>query len=189
MKTIKKLAIALFVIASTQFSEAQTKKINVESSFVEWTGRKLTGAHMGYLKFNSGTLLFENGKLKGGTFEVNMASLEVIDLKAGSGKEKLEGHLKSDDFFGVDKHKTASLVFKKITDLGDGMYKIVADLTIKGITNSVTFDLAVAEERVRTQFEVDRTKYNIKYGSGSFFDNLGDKAINDNFELSVGLFF
>ena len=189
MKTFKKLALTLLVLLTFQIAGAQTKKINVEKSFVEWTGRKIASAHMGYLKFNSGTLLFENGKLKGGTFEVDMTSLEVTDLKAGSGKEKLEGHLKNDDFFSVDKFKTASLVFKKISDLGNGSYKVLADLTIKGITNSVTFDLAVADERVRTQFEVDRTKYDIKYGSGSFFDNLGDKAIKDNFELTVGLFF
>jgi polyisoprenoid-binding protein YceI len=66
---------------------------------------------------------------------------------------------------------------------------IPADLTIKGKTNPVTFDITVNKHNTSTKFKVDRTKYDIKYGSGSFFDNLGDKAISDNFELAVALKF
>jgi polyisoprenoid-binding protein YceI len=189
MKNLKTIAIALVAVFSTVTVAAQNKKINVEKSKIEWVGKKVTGAHNGTINFSSGTLVFEGKKLKGGSFEVNMNTITVLDLEAGKGKEKLEGHLKADDFFGVDKHSTAKLEFKKIADQGNGTYTITADLTIKNITQPVTFELGVSDERVRTTFMVDRTKYDIKYGSGSFFDNLGDKAINDNFELTVALYF
>ena len=116
-----------------------------------------------------------------------MNSIAVTDLQAGKGKEKLEGHLKADDFFGVDKFGTSTLEFKKIAAKGSDIYTVTADLTIKGKTQSVTFDLTLGNGTARTAFKVDRTKYDIKYGSGSFFDNLGDKAINDEFELTVVL--
>lgn len=182
------LALVLFAFIG-QEAVAQSKKINLETSKIEWVGRKLTGAHIGHISFIGGTLQFEGDKLKGGQFQVDMTSITVNDLQAGKGKEKLEGHLKNDDFFGVDKHPNSTLVFKTIKDNGDGNYTITADLTIKGITKPVTFDLAVSNGRARTSFKVDRTKYDIKYGSGSFFDNLGDKAIYDDFELTVVLFY
>ena len=118
-----------------------------------------------------------------------MTSIIVTDLKAGQGKEKLEGHLKANDFFGTEKYATAALDFKKVTPKGKGTYTVVADLTIKGITNPITFDLAVTADKATTSFKVDRTKYDIKYGSGSFFDNLGDKVISDEFDLTVNLQF
>ena len=116
-----------------------------------------------------------------------MTSIAVSDLEAGKGKEKLEGHLKSGDFFGVEKYATSTLEFKKIGSKGSDIYTVTADLTIKGITVPVTFDLALGDGTARTSFKINRTKYDIKYGSGSFFDNLGDKAIDDEFELNVNL--
>lgn len=189
MKNVKSIAIALIAIFGTLTVSSQNKKINVEKSTLEWTGEKVTGKHTGTLSFNSGTLVFEGKKLKGGEFEVNMNSLTVTDLEAGKGKEKLEGHLNSNDFFGVEKFNTSSLVFKKIGDKGNGTYSVTADLTIKGITNPITFDITVNDSTATTTLKVDRTKYDIKYGSGSFFDNLGDKTIYDNFEFKVTLNF
>ena len=116
-----------------------------------------------------------------------MTKINVTDLKAGEGKEKLEGHLNSADFFGTDKFTTATLVFKTIGDKGNGNYTITADLTIKSITNPITFDLKTDGNIAKTTLVVDRTKYDIKYGSGSFFQGLGDKAINDNFDLNIAL--
>lgn len=189
MKNLKTIAIALVAVFSTVTVAAQNKKINVEKSKIEWVGKKVTGAHNGTINFSSGTLVFDGKKLKGGSFEVNMNTITVLDLEAGKGKEKLEGHLKADDFFGVDKHSTAKLEFKKIADQGNGTYTVTADLTIKNITQPVTFDLAVTDERVRTTFMVDRTKYGIEYKSSSIFSGIGDAAISDNFELTVALYF
>src|SRR5690606_29193698 len=122
-------------------------------------------------------------------FVVDMNSIEVTDLKAGQGKEKLEGHLKNDDFFGTDKFPTASMDFKKVTANGNDVYTVVADLTIKGIKKPVTFDIAVKGNTATTEFKIDRTKYNIEYKSPSIFSGLGDASIYDNFTLNGTLVF
>lgn len=189
MKNLKTIAIALVAVFTTATVSAQNKKINTETSTIGWVGKKVTGAHTGTVNFKSGTLVFDGKKLKGGELEVNMTSIVVTDLQAGKGKEKLEGHLKSEDFFGTDKYPTAKLKFKTISDIGNGNYTITADLTIKKTTQTITFDLAVSEGRARTSLSIDRTKFDIKYGSGSFFDDLGDKAIDDKFELTVTMLY
>lgn len=115
-----------------------------------------------------------------------MTTLAVTDLEAGKGKEKLEGHLSSDDFFGITNHKNAKLVVTKAKKTDKG-YVVAGDLTIKGKTNPIKFILTVNGDTASTTLKVDRTKYDIKYGSGSFFDNLGDKTISDEFELAINL--
>lgn len=189
MKNLKTIALALVIALGTISVSAQNKKINTEKSKINWVGKKVTGQHSGTISFQSGTLVFEKNALKGGSFVVDMTSITVTDLEAGKGKEKLEGHLKADDFFGTDKFATSSLDFKKIASKGNGVYTVTADLTIKEITNSVTFDITVKGNTATTKLTVDRTKFDIKYGSGNFFDNLGDKTINDEFELNVNLVF
>jgi len=189
MKNLKTIAIALLVTFGTTIATAQNKKINTEKSKISWVGKKVTGEHSGTINFKEGTVVLKKGKLAGGSFTVNMTSIEVTDLKAGQGKEKLEGHLKADDFFGTTKFTTASIEFKTIAAKSNGIYTVTADLTIKGITNPVTFDMNVTDTTATTSFKVDRTKFDIKYGSGSFFDNLGDKAISDEFDLTVNLQF
>lgn len=189
MKNLKTIAIALLVTFSTAAVSAQTKKVDVAKSKVEWVGKKVTGQHSGNVSLKEGALVFSGKKLTGGTFTVDMNSITVTDLKAGEGKEKLEGHLKNADFFGTDKYPTAKLVIKKIADKGNGVYGVTADLTIKDKTNPATFDITVKGNTATANVAIDRTKFDIKYGSGSFFDNLGDKAINDNFDISATLQF
>ena len=186
MKNLKTIAVAVLVGIST-IASAQTKKIDVAKSTISWVAKKIVGQHSGTIAFKDGALVFDGKKLKGGTFTVDMTKINVTDLKAGEGKEKLEGHLNSADFFGTDKFTTATLVFKTIGDKGNGNYTITADLTIKSITNPITFDLKTDGNIAKTTLVVDRTKYDIKYGSGSFFQGLGDKAINDNFDLNIAL--
>lgn len=187
MKNFKTITLAMVIAFSSYGLTAQNKKINVEKSTINWVGKKVTGQHDGTINFSSGTLVLEDNKLKGGSFEVDMTSIAVKDLEAGKGKEKLEGHLKSADFFGVEKFNTATLVFKTIGSKGSDIYSVTADLTIKGITEPVKFDIALGATSARTSLKINRTKYDIKYGSGSFFDNLGDKAIDDDFELTIVL--
>ena len=189
MKNLKTIAIAFLALGATTLATAQTKKIDASKSNITWVGKKVTGSHEGTIKFKEGSLTFKGAKLSGGSFVVNMASIEVTDLKAGEGKEKLEGHLKADDFFGTEKFPTGTLVFTKIATKQNGVYTITADLTLKGITHPITFDLNVKGTKANSKLEVDRTKYDIKYGSGSFFDGLGDKTIYDNFDLAVELSF
>lgn len=189
MKNLKTLAIAFVVALSTVTAVAQTKKINTAKSTISWVGKKVTGQHAGTISFKDGALAFKSGKLTGGNFTVDMNSINVTDLKAGEGKEKLEGHLKADDFFGTAKYPTATLAFKTLKAKSANVYTVTADLTIKNITKPVTFDLTVNKNSATTSFNIDRTKYDIKYGSGSFFDGLGDKTIYDEFELTVNLQF
>lgn len=188
MKNLKKIALSLLLAVTTSGLFAQSKNINTTSSSIEWIGKKVTGKHNGTVNFKDGMLQFKNNKLTGGKFTVNMSSLTATDL-TGEYKEKLDGHLKADDFFGTAKFPTASMVFKKVITKTANIYNVVADLTIKGITKPIVFDLAIEGDSAGAKLIVDRTKYDIKYGSKSFFESLGDKAIYDDFELDVKLKF
>ena len=132
--------------------------------------------------------MFDGDKLTGGEFVVDMPTLVSTDLE-GESKGKLEGHLKSDDFFGVDSHGTSKLVFTNVSPSGKNSYEVTGDLTIKGITKPVTFDVSIYGSKATATLKVDRTNYDVKYGSGSFFENLGDKTIYDEFDLVVDLEF
>ncbi|KLT68316.1 MULTISPECIES: YceI family protein [Flavobacterium] len=188
MKNLKTIAIALFVAVASVSVNAQTKKIDVKASTIKWVGKKVTGEHSGTVNFKEGAVVLKGKKLVGGSFTVDMNSLTATDI-TGEYQGKLNGHLKADDFFGTAKFPTAKLVFKTVAAKATDVYTVTADLTIKGITKPVTFDITVAGNTATTAFKVDRTKYDIKYNSGNFFENLGDKTINDDFELTVALKF
>lgn len=188
MKNFKTIAVALFVAVASISVNAQTKKIDAKASTIKWVGKKVTGEHSGTVNFKDGAVVFKGKKLVGGTFTVDMTSLTATDL-TGEYQGKLNGHLKNDDFFGTDKFPTATLVIKKIGTKSANVYAATADLTIKGITKPVTFDITVNGNTATTAFKVDRTKYDIKYNSASIFSTIGDKAINDEFELAVALKF
>ena len=119
---------------------------------------------------------------------VDMSSIICTDLE-GEYKQKLEGHLKSDDFFSVASHETSKLVFTDVKSTGKNSYEVTGDLTIKGITKPVTFDVSVYGSKATATLKIDRAEYNVRYGSGSFFDDLGDKTIYDEFDLVVDLEF
>ncbi|OEY72687.1 YceI family protein [Salegentibacter salarius] len=190
-KNLFKGALASTVIVSLlSFTNvnAQEKKVEVKDSNIEWKGEKVTGSHEGTIDLKDGYFTMENGELKGGEFVMDMTSITVTDLE-GEDKGKLESHLKSDDFFGVNNHPTAKLVITSVAKKSNDTYGVVADLTIKEKTNSITFDLDMDKNSASTELTIDRSKYDVRYGSGSFFDNLGDKTIYDNFELDVELKF
>ena len=189
MKTLKTLAIALFAFTAVTATAQSKKKVDVSKSKITWVGKKVTGEHSGTVNLRDGIFHFKGKELTGGSFTVDMNSITVTDLQAGQGKEKLEGHLKNDDFFATDKFDTATLVFTSVSPKGKDTYNVKGDLTIKGKTNPVVFEVVVGANSAKTKFNIDRTKYDIKYGSGSFFDNLGDKAISDEFEVSAAIAF
>lgn len=165
------------------------KNVDVKTSTVEWTGKKVTGAHTGTIQLKDGFVnLTEEGELIGGEFVMDMNSIVVTDL-TGEYKTKLEDHLNSDDFFGVQNYATSKLVITEVAPKNGNVYLVTGDLTIKGKTEPVTFDMEVQDNSATAKVVIDRTKYGIRYGSGSFFDNLGDKTINDNFILDVNLQF
>ena len=190
-KTLKNLAIITFVTlftASFTTISIEKKEVKVKNSKVVWKGYKVTGSHEGTISINSGTLMFQDNKLTGGEFEINMTSINTTDLE-GEYKDKLDGHLKSDDFFGIETYPTATLVFKNVTSSGKNAYNVTGDLTVKGKTNPVSFTISIYGNKATASLKIDRTKYDVRYGSTSFFDNLKDKAIYDEFDLVADLEF
>ena len=188
MKKLKSIALALVVALGTLSASAQTKKVDASKSTINWVGKKVTGQHEGTINLKEGALVFKGKKLKGGNFTVDMTTISATDV-TGKSKAGLDGHLKADDFFGVEKFPTSKLVFKTIAEKGNDTYTVTADLTIKDKTNPVTFDIVVKGNTATTSFKIDRTKYGIEYNSGSIFSSIGDKAINDEFDLTVSLQF
>ena len=170
-------------------SNSQTLlKINTEKSTLKWIGEKITTSqHSGSLNFKSGEMTIKDGLVVSGNFIVDMTSISVEDI-SGSGKKRLEGHLKSDDFFSVDKHDKALLSIKgsKKTEKG---FLVDANLTIKDLTHPIQFNVVSIEGGYNADLVFDRSKYNVRFRSGSFFENLGDKLIIDDIVLSSELRF
>jgi polyisoprenoid-binding protein YceI len=163
--------------------------VDINKSKVVWKGYKVTGEHQGVINIKSGNLDFDSkGVLTGGSFEMDMTSITCTDL-SGDMAGKLVGHLKSDDFFGVEKFPTSKLVIKSVSKKKGNTYEIKGDLTIKGKSNPITFNADVVGTTAKASLKVDRSLYDVRYGSGKFFENLGDKTIYDNFDLDVELVF
>ena len=186
------LLLAIVAIVAISFSAfaGNDYKVNAKSSKVEWLAKKVTGQHNGVISIKSGQLTFDGNKLSGGEFVIDMATIEVLDLEEGSKMHgKLVGHLNSPDFFDTSKFNEAKFkitsVKKAKSDAGN--YEITGDLTIKGKTNSITFPANVDKKSATAKIVFDRSKFDIRYGSNSFFDNLGDKAIYDDVEMTVSL--
>jgi polyisoprenoid-binding protein YceI len=183
------LALSLAFGSSAMATEPvanEKRSVNTEKSTVTWKAYKVTGSHTGTIDLTSGALMFDGNTLTGGEFEVDMSSLTATDLE-GEYKDKLVGHLKSDDFFSVANHPTSTLVFTGVKATGKNSYEVTGDLTIKGITKPITFDLSVYGSKATATMKVDRSEYDVRYGSDTFFDNLGDKTIYDEFDLVVDL--
>ena len=153
-----------------------------------WKGYKVTGSHVGIITIKSGHLNFDKDILTGGSFKIDMSTITVTDLE-GEYKGKLEGHLKSDDFFGVEKFPTATLHFTKVKSVGKNSYEVTGNITIKGKTETVSFNVSVYGNKANVSLKIDRTKFDVRYGSTSFFDGLKDKAIYDEFDLVADLEF
>jgi len=185
-KTISTIVVVLFTISS--WGQSTLIPINIEMSSIHWVGKKVTGQHDGIINLISGELEINEGILVGGQFEVDMTSITVQDL-SGEYKEKLEGHLKSDDFFAVESFPTASLVITQAEKKMENHYAVTADLSVRGITHPVNFEMHLVDNSASSKVIIDRSKYNVKFRSGSFFENLGDNLIYDDFELDVVLKF
>lgn len=189
---MKKLfLLPLLAVLAMSAKVATTYKVDTQSSTVVWTGYKVTGKHTGTVKIKNGTLSLDNGLITGGAFDIDINSIACTDLE-GEYAGKLVGHLKSDDFLGAASYPTASFVITRaIPQDSKGNYKILGNLTIKGITKEVKFFANAVEANgminASGKITIDRSEFNMRYGSGSFFDGLGDKTIYDEFDLQVSL--
>ena len=190
-KGLLMLVAAAFVAFSFTTTVVETFTASVTKSEITWKAYKVTGSHTGTVILKSGDLEYTDGMLSGGSFEVDMATLGSTDLE-GEWKGKLDGHLKSEDFFSVEKFPTAKFVVTQVAAKGTpGDYKVTGDLTIKETTKQIKFYAHVEEDgssKVATaDIKIDRSDFEVKYGSGSFFSGLGDKTIYDEFDLTVKL--
>ncbi|MAZ50506.1 MAG: lipid-binding protein [Flavobacteriaceae bacterium] len=180
--------IFLLLIACPMFLLGQTATLDIESSNLKWTGKKITNSsHYGSLKFKSGEVKFSNGIIESGKFVVDMTTINVEDIE-GRGKSRLEGHLKGDDFFSVEDFKEATLVINSSSKNGDSI-KVMGTLTIKDLNSDVEFDMNKSGEIWTADLTFDRSKHNVRFRSGSFFENLGDNLILDDIELNAKLSF
>lgn len=184
MKTI--FSILFTSIFAFGFSQISSTAVDLTKSSVEWIGKKVTGQHTGTISLKKATLEFKEEKLVGGVFVLDMESISCTDLGAAMAK-KLVDHLESEDFFYVSKYKEAILKFTKVTNIEGNSFQIVADLTIKGATHPIIFATKVKTNEAIATLKIDRTLYDVRYGSASFFENIGDKAIDDIFEIKVVL--
>lgn len=190
---MKLITLFTFAVATLlSFSESPAPvKVNIAESKVTWHASKVTGSHFGNVPIASANLDYANGKITGGTFEMDMANLTVEDITDAGSNQKLTGHLKSDDFFSVAKFTRSILKIKTVKSTGGNNFEITGDLTIKGITKAVTFPATVTASNgtITTTAEIkfDRTHYDIKYRSGSYFEDLADKLIYDEVKLDVKL--
>lgn len=158
-------------------SAAFAAEVDLSASKFTWKGTKVTGEHVGEVKLKSAKVEDKGGKVTGGEFVIDMTSITVTDLQ-GEWADKFLNHVKTDDFFVVNKYPEAKLVINSVE--GD---TFKGDLTVKGKTNPVTFKAKQSGKTYAGKLQFDRTKYDITYGSGSFFKGLGDKMIHDQVEV------
>lgn len=167
-------------------ADATYNIVQDESSLI-WTGREVsTSSHFGTINFTSGQFEIADGLISQGEFLVDMTSITVQDLTGGS-KERLEGHLRSDDFFSVESFPTAHLYISSSEVISSGKWMVNGFLTIKDISHPVLFEMVNTEDGWNANLVFDRSKYDVKFRSGTFFENLGDKLIYDDIELKINL--
>lgn len=193
-KTLLLLSLLPLSGAISSWKHVDVFKVDTAKSSVEWYAEKVTGKHNGTINLKSGEIANNHGRF-GGSFVMDMNSLVCTDLQGGS-KSKLEGHLKSDDFFSAAKHPTATFQISSMTPIsgakaGSPNFTVAGKMTIKGITQDINFPAVVAFAgsgmTATADVVIDRSKFDIRYGSKSFFSDIGDKAIYDDFTLKVKL--
>jgi polyisoprenoid-binding protein YceI len=176
------------VVPAPSLPEPRSLNLDLKESHVRWVGKNVTGQHNGTIQIKSGEVQTKGETLTGGRFEIDMTSIVVEDLTKPKDNTKLTNLLKSDNFFAVVKYPTAVFQVKEAKPGAQGSYDMTGDLTIKGITNLISFplkmEIAGAKARATGTATIDRTKWDIRYGSGKFFKNLGNKLIDDNFEIT-----
>ncbi|MBV7268481.1 YceI family protein [Winogradskyella luteola] len=207
LKIFTVVALVTFSSCKDKANEAETTKAEeaavaeatavtynavADKSTIAWKGFKPTGSHNGTIAISEGQVKVNDGAIESGTFVIDMSSIDVLDIPADDeGNAKLKGHLTSADFFDVEKYPNAKF---EVTGLEttDGKTMLSGNLTMKEKTNNISIPVTTSMDGdtmtlTSETFTIDRSKWNVEYGSKSFFDNLGDKFINDDIELKVNL--
>jgi polyisoprenoid-binding protein YceI len=191
MKKMKKLFSFTILLAGTILMMAfnpikeDVYTVDVANSSIGWSAKKVGGGHTGTVKITEGSLVYNGKSLQKGVFLMDMSSIT-------SDNARVTTHLKSPDFFSAEKNPSSKFEITKVTAAGKERVNIAGNLTIKGITHPLTFPATVKQGKgvvvaVASGIRVDRTKYDIKFRSKTFFGDIGDKAIDDEFELNINL--
>ena len=195
--SFKNLYSNSYVLTESNFF-ADTTMLSVIGGYskVKWTGYKIGGKHKGHIEVSNGQLMYIDDVFAGGSFELDMATVNNTDIEAADMRTKLENHLKAPDFFDVKTHPTATFKITKVVSYGtvaenQSKYKVVGQVTIKGISKEIKFEVDFYEYEtsysVTGRLKLDRSDFNIKYGSGTFFDDIGDQVIYDHVLLDLSL--
>ncbi|MEO0403289.1 MAG: YceI family protein [Bacteroidota bacterium] len=193
--TLMFAVVAMLAFATGGEGEAKTLSVNAKSSSMNWKGSKVTGSHAGTINVADGSISMEGNAITSAKVNIDMTSMVCTDKDMNDEyKGKLIGHLSSADFFNTGEYQTASFdltSFKAMAGKDGYNYQIKGNLTIKGITQEISFPAKVtmdgASVRVESKVTIDRTRWDIKYGSGKFFDSLGDNLIYDEMEINFVL--
>lgn len=187
----KIILITLTVLFFAVNVQAEVYRLDTAQSKIEWIGKKLTEKHHGTIQVKSGTLNVDGMKITGGEFEIDMNTIKVLNIQNPKSNAKLTNHLKSDDFFSAEKFPTSKFMITRVEQKKGNIVEVTGNLTIKGITHIVTIPTTLKKNGDTLQatgsVKLDRTRWDIKYGSGKFFKGLGDKLIRDDFELKLNL--
>lgn len=162
--------------------------VNTAESKVMWLGKKVSGEHFGDIAISSGTLVVSGDQLVGGNFVIDMNTINTQDME-GEYKEKLDGHLRADDFFDVANHPESTFVITTVTPAETGVVTISGNLTIRGTTKNITFDAQVIElsetaANVTADFNIAREDWGVNYSGQA--DDLISKEINFKITLVAG---
>jgi len=208
-KVLLMIAVAAFATACNNSTEtAETTEVTtaveageatvlaLSESTVKWTGKKLTGEHFGKINISEGSLFVDGDQLSGGSFTIDMNTITVEDLTDAAQNKDLTDHLFSEDFFNVAQFNAANFEITGVealaaADEAGNTHNISGNLTIKGITQGISFPAKVdnneAGINASAKFNIDRTLWDIKYKSGKFFPELGDKVISDEIGIELNL--
>jgi rhodanese-related sulfurtransferase/polyisoprenoid-binding protein YceI len=169
--------------------------IECEKSRLEWTGRNIFKKHWGAIDISGGEIVVRNGAVVGGFVTIDMRSIRDIDLDDIELNRLLIRHLKSDDFFDVESYPTAGFEISqcgidKGATPGSANYLVKGMLTIKGTSKEVSIQAIIAPGenagiQAQACFSIDRTEWNIAYGSGRLFEKLGMHLVNDSISLEL----
>lgn len=166
--------------------------VDAEKSVIEWEGAKIAYSHNGLISLSSGELSISDGRIVGGSFTIDMNSIVCLDIEDPEKNANLVGHLQSPDFFEVETYPFAKFEIASSEHLEGDMHSITGNLTLKDVTRSITIPAKVSIndntiQASAAQFVIDRSEWNVRFGSPTFFNDLKDDFIKDEIGLAITL--
>jgi polyisoprenoid-binding protein YceI len=186
MRTTNYILTMMFLLPGSILF-AQKMEVNTRASSIEWVGKKIASQHNGNIQLKSGYIELRDNRIVAGDFVVDMTTITNADIDNESRNQRLVGHLKSDDFFGVEEYPTAHFAVSQSSEFNNGKASLTGNITIKGKTEPITFEVSRTGKEFGATLGIDRSKFDVRYGSDSFFENLGDNAIDNIFTLEIKL--